>query len=58
VSQTIDQCTDDEWRAFWLLGQIKEIASPGFAHRVKIAREEGLLAPASNRRSNGYPPIP
>src|SRR3954463_3626647 len=39
------RCTDEEWRAFWRIGQIKEIASPGFARRLNLAREEGLLAP-------------
>ena len=34
-----------EWRAFWTIGQIKEIASPGFADRVALAHAEGLLAP-------------
>jgi hypothetical protein len=37
--------TDAEWEAYWIIGQIKEIASPGFAHRLEIAREEGLLEP-------------
>lgn len=35
--------TKTEWDAFWRIGQITEIAEPGFWNRVKIAREEGLL---------------
>jgi hypothetical protein len=38
-------CTEEEWQAYWRIGQIKEIASLGFARRLTIAREEGLLAP-------------
>lgn len=37
--------TPEEWTAFWKMGQIREIASPGFANRVALAREVGLLAP-------------
>lgn len=41
---TKPRCSDEEWRAFWRIGQIREIAEPGFARRLEIAREEGLLA--------------
>ena len=37
--------TLEEWAAYWKMGQIREIASPGFADRVALAREVGLLAP-------------
>jgi hypothetical protein len=39
-----DQCSPEEWTAFWKMGQIREIASPGFAGRVVLAHEEGLLS--------------
>ena len=39
------RCTEAEWRAFYKIGQIREIASPGFADRVALAHEEGLLGP-------------
>ena len=29
--------------AFWTIGQIRLILEPGFAYRVKLAHEEGLL---------------
>src|ERR1700730_11510789 len=45
MSTSDNQCSDDEWRAYWRIGQIREIASPGFARRLEIAHEEGLLAP-------------
>ena len=37
------ECTPEEWYAFWKIGQIREIASPGFAYRANLARELGLL---------------
>ena len=37
------KCTSEELAAFWKIGQIKEIIAPGFAYRVNLAREEGLL---------------
>jgi hypothetical protein len=45
MSVSDNRCSDDEWRAYWRIGQIREIASPGFAYRVNLARELGLLAP-------------
>jgi hypothetical protein len=36
---------DDEWQAYGKLLQIKGLASPGFAYRVNLARELGLLTP-------------
>ena len=41
----IPRCSDEEWQAYWRIGQIREIASPGFVRRLEIAREEGLLIP-------------
>jgi hypothetical protein len=37
--------SDEEWRAYRKLLEIKGIASPGFARRVNLARELGLLTP-------------
>jgi hypothetical protein len=37
--------TADEWRAFCMMGDIREIASPRFARLVNFAHAEGLLAP-------------
>ena len=39
------KCSLEEWQAYWRIGQIRMIASPGFALQLDIAREEGLLAP-------------
>ena len=39
------RCTDDEWRAYWQLLQIKGLTSPGFVCRVNLAHELGLLTP-------------
>lgn len=36
-------CSDDEWRAFVKMGQIREILAPRFAYLVSLARAEGLL---------------
>jgi hypothetical protein len=33
----------ETWRAFFSIGDVEEIASPGFARRVRIAQELGLL---------------
>jgi hypothetical protein len=33
----------ETWRAFFSIGDVEEIASPGFGRRVRIARELGLL---------------
>lgn len=40
-----DQCLPEEWAAFWKIGQIRALASPGFAAQVNLARAEGLLVP-------------
>jgi hypothetical protein len=33
----------ETWRAFFSIGDVEEIASPGFGRRVRIAQELGLL---------------
>ncbi len=33
----------ERWRAFFTIGDVEEIASPGFGRRVRIAQELGLL---------------
>jgi hypothetical protein len=37
--------TEDEWCAFIMMGDIREIASPRFARLVNLAHAEGLLGP-------------
>jgi hypothetical protein len=37
--------TEEEWRAFCKMGDIRQIASPRFARLVNLAHAEGLLAP-------------
>jgi len=43
MSDRATKCTPEEWAAFWKIGQIRAIASPGFAAQVNLARAEGLL---------------
>jgi len=40
-----EECTDDEWRAYWRLLQTKGLTSPGFVCRINLAHELGLLTP-------------
>jgi hypothetical protein len=35
------ECSPEEWAAFWKIGQIKAIASLGFAAQVSLAHAEG-----------------
>jgi hypothetical protein len=37
--------TEDEWRAFCKMGEVRAIASPLFSDRVNLAHAEGLLTP-------------
>ncbi len=35
--------TEEEWRAFCMIGDIREIASPRFVRLINLAHAEGLL---------------
>jgi len=35
--------TPERWSAFFTIGEVQMIATPGFARRARLAREQGLL---------------